>query len=884
MNLVKINSTDNKTFNALKSELSSDDKFADCLFSDNQIEKLLGYIVNFDTDTLSLFVDAEKLEKILKTEQIPTKRDILSVTNSPYDPLGFFQFLISKMKLVYHYACENKLDWNDTIPQELMSKWTKVTSLIPEILKIQIPRLYAKDINSAAKIQLWLFCDSGKEMLCNIAYIRCVDSQNVQIDFNIIGSKTQVIPSKHKRSIPDLEWDALHKAFKFAISIIENHTIVFHEVIIVTDSACVYSWATTPIKNPTTYVKNREKLIKNSGLNVSIRWTPTDWQPADYGTKFKALPDFTNNEWLMPKFFSRPESSWPPSQPPICEKMINIVTTQKIHGIFLEIKNYSSLNAAIAKMVKILIKPALIFKMKLLNAKIKNAQNKPSTRSLEQQITQLKTGKDEIILKLKQPDYKREEIIILLIKQAQEESFKIEKDIISKSNQLPNKHPLAKLSPTIIDGLLVTTTRAQDDSLMRHKMPPHLRRQIILPKDHHLTHLIILHEHTANYHSHDKTILMNLLNKYYIPHSKWILTKVIKRLCYECKRRNFHPATPAMGNLPMERLCDAHPPFSHVIIDTAGHFTVTNKRKSEKRWLLMISCLASRGIHIEIMHSLSGESALLALTNTCTIRGSPLKIYSDQGTNFKCIANYIQEKLPQVNDIRLKAGLSPISFQWEFSPARAPHMNGSIERMIGLVKKGLKKFEEIMKIRLSNLNDEEFRNVVYEIMGYVNNRPLCTTFIGEKLIALTPNHFLMGRANYKLTPNSPLPSNLSKYAHDLEKLKDTLWRHWLSQYLPTILYREKWVIKSKKLTVNDIVLTADPSIANSWRLGRIIEIKEGSGNQVRKVKIMLGKNDTQSKNLTNKQRLTAYVKEPNTIIERPATAVSAIDVRAFSSL
>jgi transposase InsO family protein len=889
MNIVKLNSTDDKTLRTLKMNLTNDENYETSLFSDKEIEKLLGYVINFNSDTISLFFDEDKLKKVLNDKIIPTKKFVLSVTNSPYDPCGFFQFVISKLKLIYHRACEEKLDWKDQISHDLATKWYKITSILPEILKIEIPRLYAKDIENAAKIQLWIFCDSGKEMMCNIAYIRCVDHQNMQTDTNIIGSKTHVVPSKQKRSIPDLEWDAICKAVQYCKLIKDNHTIVFHETVIVTDSACAYFWATGEIKNPTTYVRNRENKIKNSGLEITFRWTPTDWQPADYGTKMKSLPALTyNNDWFTPKFFACPEESWPPSQPPLCEKSLNITKSithkygDKTHGLTLDIKKFSTLNSAISKMSKKVVKPILKLKIYLVNIKIKKKLAERSSRSTVKELSQLHKEKDNLILLLEKPDYKREEIITLLVKQAQTEVFNTEINTLLKGQQLSRKHPLAKLNPEIIDGLLVSSTRAQDDSLMRNKMPQHLRRQIILPNEHHLTDLIILHEHTSNFHSHEKTVLINLLAKYFILHPKWKIMKVIKRQCYECKRRNFHPATPAMGNLPMERLCDAHPAFSNVILDTAGPFIVTNGRKTEKRWLFMVSCLASRGIHIEVMHSLTGESALIALNNTCTIRGSPLKIFSDQGTNFKSIASYIQDQLPLTNDIRLRAGLSPISFEWEFSPAKAPAMNGSIERMIGLLKKGLRKLEEQMHLKLRNMNDEEFRGVVYEILGFVNNRPLCVTKIGEKMVALTPNHFLMARANYKITPNTPLPANLSSYASDLEKIKDILWRHWLSQYIPTILYREKWVIKSKKLKVNDIVLTADPTISNSWRLGRILEIKEGSGNQVRKIKIMLGKNDTQEKNLTPKQRLTAYKKEAVSIIERPATAVSAIDVKVFS--
>jgi transposase InsO family protein len=374
------------------------------------------------------------------------------------------------------------------------------------------------------------------------------------------------------------------------------------------------------------------------------------------------------------------------------------------------------------------------------------------------------------------------------------------------------------------------------------------------------------------------------MQKFFIPHIRWIVNKVVKENCYLCKLKSCKPVIPRMGDLPSMRLDAFTHLFKNTIVDVCGPFKVVIGRKSAKRWLFVASCLTTRAVHIEILHTMTGNSAILALNNLIHLRGKPEIIYSDMGTNFVGGYKEIIESYNDHNKKLIEQGIEPLKIIWENSPAKASHMNGCIERLIGLTKNALHKMEDMMNKKLYHLDDESFRAYICEVIGILNNRPLCMIPIkGTSHEFLTPNHFLMNRPNFLSRPKNQNPRFITKLWRDVQNISNLLWEHWLKAYMPTIMYRQKWIDKKSPLQIGDIVSTADPSIYNSWRLGKVIEVEFGSQQQVRKVKVLLGKNNSikdQKILRSSKLLMKAYNAEKFTVVSRPATAVAAINLKA----
>ena len=93
--------------------------------------------------------------------------------------------------------------------------------------------------------------------------------------------------------------------------------------------------------------------------------------------------------------------------------------------------------------------------------------------------------------------------------------------------------------------------------------------------------------------------------------------------------------------------------------------------------------------------------------------------------------------------------------------------------------------------------------------------------------------------------------------------------------------REKWIDKKSPLKIDDIVIVADPSVANSWRMGRIIDIKPGSESQIRSITFKIGKHKPLNVKLDkiNKSHiLKIYREEAQSVVTRPSLAVAKLNI------
>ena len=89
-----------------------------------------------------------------------------------------------------------------------------------------------------------------------------------------------------------------------------------------------------------------------------------------------------------------------------------------------------------------------------------------------------------------------------------------------------------------------------------------------------------------------------------------------------------------MADLPVDRITSDQPPFTEVGVDYFGPFFVKRGRAEVKRYGCIFTCLSTRAVHIEIFHSLDTNSFINALRRFVARRGNPVKIRSDNGTNF----------------------------------------------------------------------------------------------------------------------------------------------------------------------------------------------------------------------------------------------------------
>lgn len=890
-NLLKINCTNNVALEAIKCCMANDMSNNPKLFSEEHEEKLLGYSIDFYSDEIYVAPSLSKIPTdILLKKQIPSKKQVLQTLMSLFDPIGFVQFLTSKLKLIYHITCLNKYEWDDLLDGEILELWYKCMDWISQVENIKIPRKYCDDNTKVARSELWAFGDAGKHIMCGVLYALFFDIDGKLINVRMIYAKTFVVPCKQSRTIPELEVTASSKICEMAKKVVEAHHIKFDDIKYVTDSMVVKEWITTGAKKPTIYVKNRLDTIKSLSKPNQWIWVPSELMPADMGTKETAMPEMTyNNSWFQPLLFCFPKETWNSYESKINNSITTTVTdTFDEEDDILDANKFSKFRYLIYSAMMALKWQDIAKTTKVKNQIEQLLMLKASdhhNRSLKNEIRQTTKQYEALICDLKNKTLHYKHVENLAIKKCQNDAFEKEILILKSKRKLPKNNLLYKLSPFLDENeILRATSRISFNEKNVQIYGQNRIFPILMPNNHKLTHLIILKQHENNFHMLENTVITKLLKKYYIPNIKSTVRKVIKNNCMMCKRLNFRPEIPMMGNLPSYRLAYHVTPFTYSIIDLAGPIFVKNYRNRDvKRYIFVYGCLTTRAVHLELLEDLSANSTLLALQCTINLRGAPKRIVTDNGTNFIGAKNILDIAQTEWNSQLLEKGMIVEPIEWDFAPAKAPHQQGAVERMVGLVKTALSKLITSLNRNPHRYNDFQMRCILCEIIGMLNSRPISMIPIeGTNNHYLTPNQFLMGKQNVQTVPISNRQiSNLTEYWLDIKILTNILWKHWLNAYIPSIMMREKWFDKKSPLKVDDIVLVADPSLANSWRLGRIIAIKLGSQDQVRSVTIQLGKNrplNCQLKNVSKDHILKVYKEEGQSIITRPALAVTRLDI------
>ncbi|XP_058840720.1 uncharacterized protein LOC131696193 [Topomyia yanbarensis] len=322
---------------------------------------------------------------------------------------------------------------------------------------------------------------------------------------------------------------------------------------------------------------------------------------------------------------------------------------------------------------------------------------------------------------------------IVLLKKHQENKFQgnVKKTLNSSS-------PLYNMSPFLDEhGVIRMEGRIGEAVFVSYDA----KNPIILPRDHRVTFLIADWYHRTYLHANNNTVVNEMKQRFRIPHLRALVHKAGK-LCMLCRVKKAKPLQPKMAPLPKARLSPFTRPFSYVGLDYFGPMAVKVGRSLAKRWVALFTCLSVRAVHLEVVHSLSTESCKMAIRRFIVRRGSPLEIYSDNGTNFQGANRELQEQMKSINQ-SLAEIFTNVNTKWVFNPPSAPHMGGSWERLVRSVKTA---FATISTCK--NPSEETFATIITEAEGVVNSRPL--TFISleaDDQEALTPNHFLLLNSN-----------------------------------------------------------------------------------------------------------------------------------------
>ncbi|XP_073821618.1 uncharacterized protein [Musca autumnalis] len=787
------------------------------------VEKILGMYWESNNDVFQYNCRFSRLSRnVFESHVVPTKREVLQVLMSIFDPLGFISHYTIGLKILLQQIWRSAIKWDDELNDELYNNWSSWLSNLEKISHVQVPRCYSKLLKFTQDVQMHTFVDAGEDGYAALCYFRIKYLE--EVNTSLVAAKCKVAPLK-PISIPRLELQAALTGVRLADKIVQATRLQCTQSFFWSDSKTVLSWLSMDPKNFKPFVMYRVGEILESTNITQWNWVPSKLNPADFATKIGSCNE---DLWFHgPKFLEEDESSWPKS--PVLAQ-----TNEEVRNCLLHIsKSHSfTINIEYFSCWRRLYKALSLFL--LFMEKLK---------SVVRSCKLPENANFECVQKAK----------LVLYKYAQKSCFPDEIWCLKNNRPLEKGSKLKPMNIYLDENeVLRVSGRAEMLSC---------NNAIILPNSHYITFLVVQFYHQKFHHCMHEAVMSNIKSEFYIPRLR-ALYKSVRRKCQQCKNLAAVPCPPQMAALPSARVSSFERPFTYVGIDFFGPLYVTVGRHKEKRWGVLFTCLTVRAIHIEVAHSLDTSSCIMCIQNFISRRGSPKEIYTDNGTNFKSVERMLQEERQHLEFKKLFSRYDFI--KWRFNPPAAPHMGGAWERLIRSVKSILYSMCPAFKF-----NDETLRCALYEVEFIINSRPL--TFVALNTVdddALTPNHLLLGSAAGQ-KPLCEYDYDLRQRWHQTQQFANNFWRRWVREYGPMLVRRSKWFEKVPPPTVGDVVIIVDDTLPrNKWPKGIVTELFAAKDGQVRSVKVRTSSSEYE-RPVTKIAVLDVGIKKDDSKLKRP---------------
>ena len=109
--------------------------------------------------------------KISVKDRPATRRGILSVVSSVYDPLGFAAPFTLSAKALFQDLCHKNLGWDNPISDKDLNRWRNWLDEIPRLQDLKINRCFKPfNFGKGASSQLQHFADASQHAYGAVTY------------------------------------------------------------------------------------------------------------------------------------------------------------------------------------------------------------------------------------------------------------------------------------------------------------------------------------------------------------------------------------------------------------------------------------------------------------------------------------------------------------------------------------------------------------------------------------------------------------------------------------------------------------------------------------------------------------------------------------------
>ena len=743
-----------------------------------------------------------------------TKRMILSIVNSIYDPIGLLTPFTVKAKIIMRkiWSHESVIGWDDAIPKQIEEEWLQITSELKEVDQISFTRSLSPT-GKVGKPSLVLFSDGSQQAYAAVAYIRWAMNDG-GYTARLVASKSRMAPVK-VLDIVRIELCGAVLSTRLRATIEKELKMEYDKVIHIIDSEIVHAMIDRESYGFNTFEANRIGEIQRSTQSAEWMWTEgKSWMNiADIATRGSRPSELDiDSLWQCgPRFLELPEETWPVRSE--VKKGILVPGLKKSSQSITPNNSGNSDSGAVG----------------FVGTITQNKEDSTFSRINPESFSNWKrlqyTTARILRLFRSRKDNNQQEITpadlidaeLFWIKEAQ-----MEIDL----------KRCVKLLPVEEEGLIQVggrTERWMECTWNKQKFK-------LLPKIHHISLLIARHEHEKGGHLGEAATISKIRSKYWIIGVKSLVKKIIAG-CRKCKEKLKRLGTQIMSPLPVERIKPS-PPFCNIAVDYFGPFSIkgeVQKRIRRKAYAVIFTCLIVRAVYIDLAEDLSTDAFLKCLRRFACIRGWPKKIYSDNGTNLVGASNDLKKIVSELDFETIKQFCCGNLTEWTFSPANAPWYNGAVEALVKSAKRGLSAM-----IGDQELTFSEMQTALFEVSQLLNQRPIgAHPKTPDDRTYLCPNDILLGHSS-STVPQGPFKERTGyKFRFDfIQSLVATFWKRWSNEVFPNMVMRPKWHTATRNLCEGDVVLMQDSNLVRGkWRMALVKQPILSEDNRVRRAMV-----------------------------------------------
>ena len=849
--------------------------------------KTLG--ISWDLQKDHILID-RKLQKAFEHgKSYDTKRTLTRMIGSIYDPLQMVLPWTIGGRLLVHaiwkihgqeaveqgVAKISRKFWDQQLPEHIQERVNDWKQQYPRVREISLPRWLAEP-GQIEQQEIYGFADASPQALGAVVYLRTTYSDR--------DPTSRFVAARGKVN-PDL---TLPKAELTAARILTTlvHTVKEHldlgndtKVYLFSDSMITLYWLGQDPAKWNVFVCNAVSYIQQYSDKESWHYIPTEENPADLLTRPQTLDSLMTATciwWEGPPYVKAgqlPEQPrfYEPEEDAELECRRNYRDPTPVVMAAFEVKasrqlEYLHAEAMYQHPVEILDRNCSdLLRILRTLAWILLKFGEPSTREKMQGASwahRTTCAMEQVLLHLQRKHFQDERLAL------------IKGNDVAGSSRLKNLDPFLDRKGLLRIGGRIDEAAGRDYDF---------RHPVILPSSDKLLGKIITYLHEINAHAGSSWLHNYLRQRFWILQGDRAIRKYV-RLCMSCQRQHGQKLSQKLAPLPANRINVQAKCFEHIAIDSCGPLYVLNdKGATVKRDILVISCMVSRAINLEVLPDKGLHGFCHALRRHGADYGLPRTVRLDNYPTHKAVEKEFKALYsPHASQLREIGPLYGVSFNW--SQPYAPSTNGVVEAAVKGVKNAL-----IKTLQRALIPAEELITICKEIKGMINARPLTTVRQGEAaqdVIALKPNHLLYGHQLNGLPFLEAQPRAAARGDQDIRArwrqrqiLRTEFLQLYIDRYLADLAITPKWHKNKDTLTAGELVLILDPMRKRrEWPIGQIEKTIKGKDGLIRTAVIRTSKGVT-NRSIRSLVRLRSDPEEDEPPIEKEAETAETPDTK-----